>query len=71
MCLNGFASFWPWKGGWFHTVWCTMQCVDLQNIQHTQMLQECVCCIVCLNVLLFFFYITTFYIQFENTFYIV
>lgn len=70
MCLNGFASCWSWRGGRFHAVWCTVQCVDLQNIQYTQMLQEYIGCIVCLNVNLFFCYITTVYIQFENTFYI-
>lgn len=67
-CLNGFVSCWHWGGGRFHTVQCTVQCVDLQNVQHNQMLQECVCCIVYLNVHLFFFYITTLYVQFENTF---
>jgi len=34
------------------------------------MLQEGIGFIVCVNVILFFCYITTVYIRFENTFYI-
>ena len=68
MCLNGFANGWSWRGDWFHALWCTMQCIDLANIHYTQMLQEGIGFIVCLNVILLFCYITTVYVRFENTF---